>query len=304
MSVLVYVGLAVFGLVMGSFAGAQVWRLRARQLVADAADGELSKDEQKELRRLRPLRDKTFKNDRSQCLHCQHELQVIDLIPLLSWVSTGGKCRYCKKSIGHFEPVIELCTATLFVTSYLLWPWPLVDAFPFVLFGLWLLAVVLFVILFAYDTKWFLLPDVIVWPLAAIGGVFAISQLSGTVDFAKALLSLTGAVAILAGLYAALYYYSLWRSRGESTWVGFGDVKLGLVLALFLADWRLAFLTLFLANLIGSLIVIPGLLLKLLSRGAHIPFGPLLIAGFFISFFWGEQIIDWFLYSGNLLVLY
>lgn len=293
------------GLIFGSFAGAQVWRLRARQLMTDSTSGiKLQEDEQRELRRLRPLLDKTFRSDRSQCLHCKHALGLVDLLPLVSWLSTGGKCRYCGVAIGWFEPLVELGTALLFVVSYLFWPWPLVDVFPFVLFGLWLVAIVLFVILFAYDTKWFLLPDRIVWSLAIIGVIFAVSQIAGTTDSGGLLLSLTGAVALLSGLYAGLYYYSLWRSGGSSTWVGFGDVKLGLVLALFLVDWRLAFLTLFLANFIGSLVVIPGLLLKLLDRGAHIPFGPLLIAGFFISFFWGDQIINWFLYSGNLLVLY
>ena len=89
-------------------------------------------------------------------------------------------------------------------------------------------------------------------------------------------------------------------SRG--TWVGFGDVKLGLALGLFLADWQLGFLTLFLANLIGTLIVLPGLLTKKLSRKTMVPFGPLLILGFFISLFIGGPLISGYIELTNSLV--
>lgn len=296
-----YVGIGVLGLVMGSFAGAQVWRLRARQLNADKKAGEkLTKAEEVELKRLKPLLDKSMSDDRSRCLHCAHELSAVDLVPLLSWLSTGGRCRYCRRFIGWFEPAIELGTAVLFLLSTIFWPWPLADPIMLPVFVFWLAAAVLFVILFVYDMKWFLLPDVVMWPLAVVGAIFAFLKVGTAPDVFDSVISLFGAIVLLSGLYAGIYYYSLWKSRGKSTWVGFGDVKLGLVLALFLADWQLAFLTLFLANFIGSLIAIPGLLLKLLPRGAHIPFGPLLIAGFFISFFWGEYIVDWF----NMLVLY
>jgi len=40
MEIVIYVGLVLLGLVLGSFAGATVWRLRARQLVADKKAGE------------------------------------------------------------------------------------------------------------------------------------------------------------------------------------------------------------------------------------------------------------------------
>ena len=36
----IYLSLSLFGLILGSFAGASVWRLRARQLVEDKAAGE------------------------------------------------------------------------------------------------------------------------------------------------------------------------------------------------------------------------------------------------------------------------
>ena len=100
-------------------------------------------------------------------------------------------------------------------------------------------------------------------------------------------LGLVAAAIILSGVYALLYVVS----RGR--WIGFGDVKLTLGLALFLMDWRLAFLALFLANLLGTLLVLPEMLRGTVQRGARIPFGPLLIVGFLISWFFGARIVDW-----------
>ena len=90
-------------------------------------------------------------------------------------------------------------------------------------------------------------------------------------------------------MYALLFIVS----RGR--WVGFGDVKLGAALGLILVDWRLSALALFLANLIGCLIVIPLLAAKKVTRTSHIPFGPMLIVGAVLAWLVGWQILDWYL---------
>jgi prepilin signal peptidase PulO-like enzyme (type II secretory pathway) len=288
---LICIALAILGLVMGSFAGATVWRLRARQLVQDKADGE--EYDKKEYKSLVSLTKSTASNDRSRCLHCGHVLAWYDLIPLVSWLSTGGKCRYCKKSIGSFEPLIELGVAGFFVTSYLLWPDRLMTLPEITHFVLWLIAGVILAILFAYDLKWFLLPNKAVFPLIAVGALVAIIGVSGAGDVLGALVNLALAVFILSGLYLVIWLLS----RGQ--WIGFGDVKLGLGLALLLGDYKLAIVVLFAANLIGTLIVIPGMISGKLTRTTRVSFGPLLILGFVIAGLWGELIID--SYMGLLL---
>lgn len=288
---MIIVLLAVLGLLLGSFAGASVWRLRAWQLVEDKKEG--YKVDQKELKRLKPLTGHSLTTDRSRCLECGHTLAWYDLIPLVSWLSTGGKCRYCRKSIGWFEPAIELATAGVFVALYTLWAYaPVVG--PVWLLPLWLLAMMGLVILFIYDFRWFLLPNMVMWPLITVSGVIAAVRVAGQSSIAEALLSLCGSVAVLGGLYLLLYLYSRYRFGEEKTWVGFGDVKLGLALGLLLGDWRLALLALFLANFVGVLIVLPQLAMRKLSMKAHIPFGPLLIIGFLIALFAGTPIIDWY----------
>ncbi|MEF2162642.1 prepilin peptidase, partial [Pseudomonas aeruginosa] len=133
-------------------------------------------------------------------------------------------------------------------------------------------SIVLLAILFAYDVKWFLLPDVITFPLIGIVALMAGLRGVGAENVFSYGVDVLFSVLILSGLYFLLWF----MSRGQ--WVGFGDVKLGLALALLVADWRLALLTLFLANLIGTFIVLPGLIRGKIGRKAHVPFGPLLIA--------------------------
>lgn len=281
---LICVILALVGLCLGSFAGATVWRLRARQLVQDKAAGE--KVNAKEYETLQPLSKATVTSDRSRCLHCGHTLAWYDLVPLISWVSTKGNCRYCKKPIGWFEPLIELGVASLFVASYLLWPIVFSSQLNVIGFLLWLIAGVMLSILFAYDLKWSLLPNVIVFPLIAISFVVAIIHLTNSVDVLGSIEGQLISIIILSGLY-----FFLWAiSKGK--WIGFGDVKLGLALALLLGDWPLAFVALFAANLIGCLIVIPGLLSRKMTRKTRVPFGPLLIAGCILAMLLGDRIIN------------
>jgi prepilin signal peptidase PulO-like enzyme (type II secretory pathway) len=50
---------------------------------------------------------------RSHCPTCGTTLQARDLVPLLSWLSTGGRCRHCGATIGARYLWIELaCCVT------------------------------------------------------------------------------------------------------------------------------------------------------------------------------------------------
>lgn len=278
--------LAVLGAALGSFAGAQVWRLRARQLQEDKKQGE--KVNSKEFSRLKKLTKSTLLKDRSQCLSCSYALKWYDLIPVVSWISLKGKCRSCKKDIGYFELIIELSLATFFALSFIFWPLGLGSPLEITHFVLWLIAGVVMAIAFAYDAKWFLLPDITSILLAVVGaGIVAVSAVQ-TQDVGGTLLSAFWSVVILSGLYYFLYVVSKHR------WVGFGDVKLGFGLALILIDWQLALMALFLANLIGTIMVLPMLATKKLERSAHVPFGPLLISGVILAWFIGWPIFDWY----------
>lgn len=284
MDILLSVVLAALGLVFGSFAGAQVWRLRARQLVQDKDAGEVY--DKAEYKRLQRVTGKGALHDRSRCLACGKALTARDLMPLFSWLSTKGRCRHCNKPIGTFEPLMELGTMAVFLLSYWFWPLGFAGPYQWGLFGLWLIMAVLLVILTAYDVRWQLLPDTINYTFITFALLFAVLRYAQQPSMAG-IVSALGAVGILSGLYAVIYIVS----KGQ--WIGFGDVKLGVGLGLLLGDWRLAFLALFLANLIGCLVVLPGMFAKKLSRSSRIAFGPLLIAGTLIAFWWGTPFVEW-----------
>lgn len=55
---------------------------------------------------------------RSFCPNCKTLLKAKDLVPVLSWVSTDGKCRYCKTSISPRYPLIELATGILSALAF------------------------------------------------------------------------------------------------------------------------------------------------------------------------------------------
>lgn len=292
-SLLYCVGLAVLGSVFGSFAGAQVWRLRARQLAEDKKAGEPY--DKVEYKRLKALAGRSQSKDRSECLSCGHTLAWQDMLPIFSWLSLRGRCRYCKKPIGKFEITMEIITAVLFATSYLLWPFGFGGVAQLGLFALWLVIVVALVILSAYDFKWQLLPDVVNYSFIALALVFLVYRLA-LLPVQFDLLSIAGSVCILSGIYAVLYMIS------KGAWIGFGDIKLGLGLGLLLGNWSLAFFALFLANLIGVVLVMPGLLMRSLDGKSRIAFGPLLIIGTLLSFWFGKYFIDWLLGQGMLFI--
>lgn len=51
----------------------------------------------------------------SYCPSCNHKLGILDLIPVLSYIFLGGKCRYCNKPIGIRYFLFEIITGLVFV---------------------------------------------------------------------------------------------------------------------------------------------------------------------------------------------
>lgn len=52
---------------------------------------------------------------RSYCPKCSHKLSFLDLIPVLSYVFLGGKCRYCKEKIRARYICLEVLCGIVFL---------------------------------------------------------------------------------------------------------------------------------------------------------------------------------------------
>lgn len=53
------------------------------------------------------------------CGHCGADLKPIDLAPILSWLSTRGRCRYCSGPIPSIYTVVELVCGAIFIGYFL-----------------------------------------------------------------------------------------------------------------------------------------------------------------------------------------
>ncbi len=256
--------LGAVGAAMGSFVDALTWRLHTKR---------------------------NFVTGRSECEHCHHRLGVLDLIPIFSWLILRGKCRYCRKPITPLALLSELALAGLFVVSYLLWPLGFDSWQAIALFGLWLVYLVMLGALFVYDLRWFLLPDVIVLPLVALGFIDAgIQTLLAGASLADYASHVVLGILAMAGVYWTLYMVS------KGKWVGYGDVKLAVFMGAVLG-WQKTLLVLMLANVIGLLIVLPGLLTRKLGPKSRVPFGPFMIVAFVIVGLFGNAMIDWYVHT-------
>lgn len=54
-------------------------------------------------------------HERSFCPNCNHKLGFFDLIPILSYIFLGGKCRYCKQKIRPRYLLLEIASGIIFV---------------------------------------------------------------------------------------------------------------------------------------------------------------------------------------------
>lgn len=54
-------------------------------------------------------------HERSYCPHCHHKLSFWDMIPIVSYLALGGKCRYCKEKIRSRYLWLEILTGIIFL---------------------------------------------------------------------------------------------------------------------------------------------------------------------------------------------
>lgn len=267
----------VLGAVFGSFAVAQVWRLRAKQLQDEKASGE--KIDAAEWKKLRSLVSVSPKNDRSHCLNCGYQLKWYDLIPIISWLSLGGKCRKCRSKIGATEFLTEVSMFVLFAIIFLVFN-PLSGA-GFSLFGLFqllilFLAFIPLAIMFIYDAKWSLLPTKVIWIFNFIAFIYWVTAFANTTNGFNFFSAFN--IAVSMALFPLVYFILAKISKEE--WVGGGDWILAIGLIFLLPNQPIfAMLLLFLSNFVGLIFALFQSILqfKKVKRGIRIPFGPAMI---------------------------
>jgi leader peptidase (prepilin peptidase)/N-methyltransferase len=214
---------------------------------------------------------------RSICPHCKKTLSWYDLIPLVSFMALKGKCRFCQKKISLQYPLVELATGLLFVLFYTKFglTWHLLFLFPLT---------TILIILFVYDLKTQTIPDVIAYLAIGLALVYLLAYSS----IHPFIYSSIAAAAIAGGFFALLVLVS------KEKWMGQGDIKLGALMGLLLG-YPNVFVGLFLAFVLGALVSLVLIALKKKTLKSQIPFGPFLITAIFVTIFYGEAILNWYL---------
>ena len=216
-------------------------------------------------------------NSRSACPKCGHTLSAPELIPLVSWLIQGGKCRHCKAPISIRYPLTEAILAAVFVAMLLKFGLTaqLLSALVFA-------GCLLCLSLVDLDTQ--IIPDrFILIPIAVRA-----AQLLFTGGF-SALLGASVPGFIIAG--AVLVISLIMDKVLKKDTMGGGDIKLLFVIGLYLTLPE-CLLMVMLSCVIG--IVMAAILMRVDSETAF-PFGPALSIAAVLTMLVGSPIVNWYL---------
>ncbi len=235
---------------------------------------------------------------RSKCPYCKHTLAPKDLIPVVSFLLTRGKCRYCGKNIWWLYPILELVSGLIFVIS-----WRRVNTY----FGgdkislvFWIVANrLLFLILvgdiISYHLNirlWIGLVFWIIWWwfIEALGWSYSIKWW------------ILFFVLFSVLWFGAKLYVQLRYKIKDMEWIGSGDIFVAFTIGL-LMWWIFPFkedliifvplIYLIFAAGVSLIYALVAAILKSFNMGKSIPFLPGMIVAFWIMMIWWDRIISW-----------
>lgn len=202
---------------------------------------------------------------RSACDHCARPLGVTELVPLLSFLASRGRCRTCGGAIDRRHPLIEAGMAA--IGALALWVAPGMAGLAGALFG-WLLLT-----LAALDAEHHWLPDRLTLPLLILG--LAAGWAGVPPSLGERLIGAAGGFGALWLIGAA---YRLLRGR---VGLGGGDPKLFGAIGAWLG-WQMLPFVLLLAAVAGLLAVLAMRLRgEAVTATTRLPFGTLLAVAAF-----------------------
>lgn len=242
----VYITVFLFGIVIGSFCNVCIYRIPEHETVVTTP---------------------------SHCMSCGYRLRWYDLIPIVSWLCLGGKCRKCKQKISVQYPLIEALNGILYVFIFA------VNDFALVYSSLCCLFVSALLVLSVIDERTYEIPLGINIFLFVLGVLHTATDLSHWYDYIIGFFAVSGALQIL-----------LWITKGRA--IGGGDVKLMAAAGLFLG-WKSVLTAFVFACVLGA--VIHVIRMKCFGADRRLAFGPYLSLGIFLSMLWGEKILNWYI---------
>lgn len=198
----------------------------------------------------------SFTQGRSACPHCQHSLTIKDLIPLISFLLTRGRCRYCRQPIAWHYPMIE--GLTLLACLPLIW---IATSYVELMLLSVLFATLITISIIDWHHQW--IPDQL--NLILLGLSFLYILITPPLAFNDHI------IAILVGYLFVVIIRALYLKLKKIEAIGLGDAKLLAALGAWQGLNDL-FIIIFLASLFGILYA----LVTRANRHQTIAFGPFL----------------------------
>jgi len=218
--------------------------------------------------------DISIAKGRSFCPKCNEKIKDYDLIPILSYFILKRKCRSCGQKISLRYPLVEAFVGVIAIVIFMQYDFTAkaILAFAFC-------AILVTIALIDHDTMEI--------PLVLILAIIPLSILAFFV-----FKEVTFWERIIGIFAVTLPMFILTRIIPNA--FGDGDIMIWAVCGLFLG-WKLILFATFLAILLEGGYVTYKMLSKKLKKDDHIPFGPALCAGIFVSLLYGEDIIRLYL---------
>lgn len=239
----------IFGLVFGSFYNVCIYRIPRQENIAFPP---------------------------SHCANCKRELKAYELIPVISYLALGGKCRGCKQKISFIYPLIELITGFIFLGMYINFGISINTFKYIILFSILLIEAVI-------DIK----TKEVYFSVSLVGFLFGI--IFSIIEIINGKPIIEGVLSILIPLIIVGIIYLL-AKRFDG--FGAGDLEVYLFIALYLSPILMG-LTIIFSIIIGGVFAI--ILLLMGKRKVLIPFVPFISIGTLISVLWGIDILNMYL---------
>jgi leader peptidase (prepilin peptidase)/N-methyltransferase len=241
----------LFGLVIGSFLNAVVYRLNAVESLLE----------------------------RSHCPHCKKTVRWFDNVPLLSFILLSARCRDCGEKISWQYPVVEATTGIMFALlgNYFFSPY---DSSSWMLTAFYLVIFSLLMVIFVYDFKYMEIPMLVSWLGVGISLAYFVWSDWQSFHLASSIMDLGTISGLIGGLGAFLFFFGL-AAYSKETWMGYGDAYLGLLVGL-IVGWPNILGALMISFTIGALISVGLIALSKKTMKSQVPFAPFLITGTFL----------------------
>lgn len=215
----------------------------------------------------------------SHCTYCSHPLAWYDLIPIFSYLSLKGKCRYCGGVISPQYPIVEFINGVIYLLLFLYFDLTI----NFIFYSL-IISILIIISIIDYFHQ--IIPDGLVLLIL----VSTIIYKAFIYIIYKTPLSFLDSISGFIGAGLLFIIIALVSNGG----MGGGDIKLSAALGFILGSKK-TLLNILLSFIIGAVFSIVLLLSGKKGRKDAIPFAPFINISFLITLLYGEDIINWYI---------